>query len=136
MLGVEIVSDGIEHGASHRVARRFRDNAHNRFVESFLGLIILYFLRKRGLSNYELLEVTYRKLGIKLSLETIDLTLYSLLHKSLISPNISAGRTIYTLTQQGLIYTHLLYNTSEGNYSQLRETPPDLNAPEVKTIQK
>lgn len=136
MLSVEIVLDGIEYGASHRVVGSFQDKARQRLVESYLDLIILDFLRKRGMSKYDLLEVTHRKFGVKLSQESIVSTINTLALKSLISPKISAGRMIYSLTQQGFIYTHFLSNTSEGNYAKLRASSRDLNVPELQVIQK
>ncbi len=90
-----------------------------RVVGTYLDFIALFILREGAESKGELRESIFRRYQLRLSLDSIDLTLLSLFRKSLIEPSVSGGRTVYSLTSQGSTYIYMISNVSEGNWTHL-----------------
>jgi DNA-binding PadR family transcriptional regulator len=75
---------------------------HRRIVKDFLDIIILARLRNAELlSGYEIMGLIHQKLGFLISSGTVYSLLYSMERKGLIKGELTNGKRIYVLTDQG-----------------------------------
>ena len=77
------------------------DNTIERYVKTFLDLVILSMLRDKALYGYKIISIVHKEFGILLS----PASLYPLLHvlegQKLIESNSDNGRTFYRLSPRG-----------------------------------
>jgi len=74
---------------------------HDRIVHNFLDLAILLELRKRSLSNHDIIDFTHKKFRILLTSDTVSSHLTTLEKDGLIEAEDSQGKTVYKLTARG-----------------------------------
>jgi len=74
---------------------------HDRIVHNFLDLAILLELRKRSLSNNDIIDFTHKKFRILLTSNTVSSYLSALQKDGLIEAEDSQGKTVYKLTERG-----------------------------------
>ena len=75
---------------------------HRRMIKDFLDIIILARLRNaKLLSGYEIMGLIHQKLGFLISSGTVYSLLYSMERKGLIKGELTDGKRIYVLTDQG-----------------------------------
>jgi len=74
---------------------------HDRIVQNFLDLAILLELRRRSLSNNDIIDFTHRKFRILLTSDTVSSHLSTLEKDGLIEGEDSQGKTVYKLTARG-----------------------------------
>ena len=73
-----------------------------RIVQNFLDIIILARLRNAELlSGYEIMGLIHQKLGFLISSGTVYSLLYSMERKGLIKGELTDGKRVYALTEQG-----------------------------------
>lgn len=92
----------------------------HKCVKIFLDLIILSSLKRKELSGYDVMTVVYDKFHVLLSLGTIYPVLNSLKGKGLVQAKPTRRKKVYTLTDRGMTYTHLLSEEYDKFYSQLK----------------
>jgi DNA-binding PadR family transcriptional regulator len=77
-------------------------DVHRRIVKDFLDIIILARLRNTELlSGYEIMGLIHQKLGFLISSGTVYSLLYSMERKGLIKGELTNGKRVYVLTDQG-----------------------------------
>jgi DNA-binding PadR family transcriptional regulator len=75
---------------------------HRRMIKDFLDIIILARLRNaKLLSGYEIMGLIHQKFGFLISSGTVYSLLYSMERKGLIKGELTDGKRIYVLTDQG-----------------------------------
>jgi DNA-binding PadR family transcriptional regulator len=75
---------------------------HRKIVKDFLDIIILARLRNAELlSGYEIMGLIHQKLGFLISSGTVYSLLYSMERKGLIKGELTDGKRVYALTDQG-----------------------------------
>ena len=74
---------------------------HDRIVQNFLDLAILLELRKRSLSNHDVIDFAHKKFQISLTSSTVSTHLSTLEKDGLITAEDSQGKRVYALTERG-----------------------------------
>jgi DNA-binding PadR family transcriptional regulator len=75
---------------------------HRKIVKDFLDIIVLARLRNAELlSGYEIMGLIHQKLGFLISSGTVYSLLYSMERKGLIKGELTDGKRVYVLTDQG-----------------------------------
>jgi len=98
---------------THSLQPEILNRMHDRIVQNFLDLAILLELRKRPLSDHDIVDFAQRKFSITLPSATVSSHLITLGNDGLIRAENSQGKTVYALTERGEETTKELSNIKD-----------------------
>lgn len=92
----------------------------HRCVKVFLDMIILSSLKERELSGYDVIKIVYDRFGVLLGPGSIYPVLNYLKGKNIVYEKDAERKKLYSLTEEGSLYTSLLFEEYEKFYSQIK----------------
>jgi DNA-binding PadR family transcriptional regulator len=81
-----------------------------RIIKNFLDIIILVELKTEPLSGYDIITLVNDKFHFLVSAGTVYTLLYSLERKGLVKGNTNRRKTVYTLTEKGVLMIETILN--------------------------